>query len=100
MEQIANVASLPGIVGKSMGMPDLHSGYGFSIGGVAAFDMNDPQSIVSPGGVGFDISKCVVLFGFVRCCDVDKRLWSEIDKNESELQRRCRCEGRSDTASV
>jgi tRNA-splicing ligase RtcB len=37
-------------------MPDVHSGYGFSIGNVAAFDMNDPSSIVSPGGVGFDIN--------------------------------------------
>lgn len=39
VEQIANVAALPGIVGRSLGMPDLHSGYGFSIGNVAAFDM-------------------------------------------------------------
>jgi RNA-splicing ligase RtcB len=50
VKQIANVASLPGIVGQSIGMPDMHSGYGFSIGNVAAFDMNDPAAIVSPGG--------------------------------------------------
>ncbi|KAM9989314.1 hypothetical protein ACTFIY_005356 [Dictyostelium cf. discoideum] len=56
VKQIANVASLPGIVGHSLGMPDIHSGYGFSIGNVAAFDTEDPQSIVSPGGVGFDIN--------------------------------------------
>lgn len=56
VQQIANVATLPGIVGKSLGMPDLHSGYGFSIGGVAAFDMEDPEAVVSPGGVGFDIN--------------------------------------------
>ena len=37
-------------------MPDIHSGYGFSIGNVAAFDMADPEAIVSPGGVGFDIN--------------------------------------------
>lgn len=37
-------------------MPDVHSGYGFSIGNVAAFDMNDKDAIVSPGGVGFDIN--------------------------------------------
>ncbi|KAL6051041.1 RNA-splicing ligase RtcB [Balamuthia mandrillaris] len=56
LKQIANVASLPGIVGGSLGMPDVHSGYGFAIGNVAAFDMSDPQAIVSPGGVGFDIN--------------------------------------------
>jgi len=54
--QIANVASLPGIVGASVGLPDVHSGYGFAIGNVAAFDMDDPEAIVSPGGVGFDIN--------------------------------------------
>lgn len=46
------MAALPGIVGASMGMPDIHSGYGFAIGNVAAFDMDDPEAIVSPGGVG------------------------------------------------
>nr|XP_045626362.1 RNA-splicing ligase RtcB homolog [Procambarus clarkii] len=56
MKQIANVAALPGIVGKSVGLPDVHSGYGFAIGNMAAFDMDDPKSVVSPGGVGFDIN--------------------------------------------
>mmetsp|Transcript_26303 Transcript_26303/g.43089 ORF Transcript_26303/g.43089 Transcript_26303/m.43089 type:complete len:547 (+) Transcript_26303:198-1838(+) len=56
VRQIANVASLPGIVGCSVGLPDMHSGYGFAIGNVAAFDMDDPTAIVSPGGVGFDIN--------------------------------------------
>jgi tRNA-splicing ligase RtcB len=56
VKQIANVASLPGIVGRSVALPDVHSGYGFAIGNVAAFDVNDPQAIVSPGGVGFDIN--------------------------------------------
>lgn len=83
VKQIANVAALPGIVGKSVGLPDIHSGYGFAIGmnivmklkwfsslrlqkkiiillnflgNMAAFDINDPKSIVSPGGVGFDIN--------------------------------------------
>lgn len=56
VKQIANVAALPGIVKASIGLPDVHSGYGFSIGNVAAFDMNDPKAIVSPGGVGFDIN--------------------------------------------
>lgn len=39
-----------------MGLPDIHSGYGFAIGNMAAFDMNDPLAVVSPGGVGFDIN--------------------------------------------
>lgn len=83
VQQLANVAGLPGIVKasllfykatcnlqklcrfaecpahllqKSIALPDVHSGYGFAIGNVAAFDMADPESIVSPGGVGFDIN--------------------------------------------
>eukprot|EP00039_Didymoeca_costata_P001316 m.51527 g.51527 ORF g.51527 m.51527 type:complete len:522 (+) comp10738_c0_seq1:221-1786(+) len=56
VKQIANVAALPGIVGRSVGLPDVHSGYGFAIGNMAAFDMEDPEAVVSPGGVGFDIN--------------------------------------------
>lgn len=52
--QVANVATLPGIVGHSLAMPDIHWGYGFPIGGVAAFDLD--QGIISPGGVGYDIN--------------------------------------------
>lgn len=52
--QVANVASLPGIVGDSLAMPDVHMGYGFVIGGVAAFDLKD--GVISPGGVGYDIN--------------------------------------------
>lgn len=54
--QIAYVATLDGITKASFGMPDMHSGYGFSIGGVAAFDTADPNCIISPGGVGYDIN--------------------------------------------
>ncbi|MDX1691819.1 MAG: RtcB family protein [Acidimicrobiia bacterium] len=54
LDQVANVAHLPGIVGASMAMPDIHWGYGFPIGGVAATDV-DEGGVVSPGGVGFDI---------------------------------------------
>ena len=54
-EQAANVATLPGIVGASYAMPDAHWGYGFPIGGVAAFDP-EAGGVVSAGGVGFDIS--------------------------------------------
>lgn len=56
LKQVANVAALPGIVKGSFAMPDVHSGYGFCIGNVAAFDMDDPEAVVSPGGVGFDIN--------------------------------------------
>ena len=56
VKQIANVAALPGIVKNSVALPDCHSGYGFAIGNVAAFDMGNPDSIVSPGGVGVDIN--------------------------------------------
>lgn len=54
-EQTSNVAKLPGIVGASYAMPDAHWGYGFPIGGVAAFDPDD-GGVISAGGVGFDIS--------------------------------------------
>jgi len=54
LSQVVNVATLPGIVGTSMAMPDIHWGYGFPIGGVAAFDVS--TGIVSPGGVGYDIN--------------------------------------------
>jgi tRNA-splicing ligase RtcB len=53
-EQVANVATMPGIVGSSMAMPDIHWGYGFPIGGVAAMDTEN--GVLSPGGVGFDIN--------------------------------------------
>lgn len=56
VKQIANVACLPGIIGRSIAMPDVHSGYGFAIGNVAAFDMSNENAVVSPGGVGFDIN--------------------------------------------
>jgi tRNA-splicing ligase RtcB len=54
--QIAYVSTLPSITCFSFGMPDMHSGYGFSIGGVAAFDTADPNCVISPGGVGYDIN--------------------------------------------
>jgi tRNA-splicing ligase RtcB len=54
LEQVRNVATLPGIVGPSLAMPDIHWGYGFPIGGVAAFDAD--KGVVSPGGVGYDIN--------------------------------------------
>ena len=55
-EQLGNVAALPGVVKHSVALPDVHSGYGFAIGNVAAMDTADPEAVVSPGGVGFDIN--------------------------------------------
>jgi len=61
LQQTVNVTMLPGIVGKALAMPDIHQGYGFPIGGVAAMDLED--GVVSPGGVGFDINCGVRLLG-------------------------------------
>lgn len=54
VQQVVNVAQLPGIINHSLAMPDAHQGYGFPIGGVAAFDVD--EGIISPGGVGYDIN--------------------------------------------
>ncbi|MFP4498546.1 MAG: RtcB family protein [Vulcanimicrobiota bacterium] len=54
VEQVANVACLPGITGPSLAMPDIHWGYGFPVGGVAAFDTK--TGVISPGGIGYDIN--------------------------------------------
>ncbi len=54
LEQLMNVATLPGIVGWALAMPDVHEGYGFPVGGVAAFDFE--KGIISPGGIGYDIN--------------------------------------------
>jgi tRNA-splicing ligase RtcB (3'-phosphate/5'-hydroxy nucleic acid ligase) len=54
LEQIQNVATLPGIVDAALAMPDVHQGYGFPVGGVAAMEL--PDGVVSPGGVGYDIN--------------------------------------------
>jgi len=59
LQQVKNVAMLPGIIGNSIACPDAHNGYGFPIGGVAAFDMDN--GVISPGGVGYDIDCSVRL---------------------------------------
>jgi tRNA-splicing ligase RtcB len=61
LKQVANVATLPGILKASLAMPDMHWGYGFPIGGVAAFDWE--SGVISPGGVGYDINCGVRLAG-------------------------------------
>jgi len=54
LEQLVNVSTLPGIKGYAVAMPDIHEGYGFPVGGVAAFDSE--EGIISPGGIGYDIN--------------------------------------------
>ena len=76
--QVANVACLPGIVGNSLAMPDIHWGYGFPIGGVAAFDMD--SGVVSPGGVGYDINCGVRLIKTALTkSDIQSRLHELVD---------------------
>jgi len=72
-KQVANVAQLPGIVNYSLAMPDVHWGYGFPIGGVAAFDL--AEGIVSPGGVGYDINcGCRLIATNLSFADVKDRI--------------------------
>ncbi len=79
LEQAVNVATLPGIVGPSLAMPDIHQGYGFPIGGVAAMDWD--EGVVSPGGVGFDINCGVRLVRTnLGVADVRARLKELIDQ--------------------
>ena len=70
LKQVANVATLPGILKASMAMPDIHWGYGFPIGGVAAFDWE--SGVVSPGGVGYDIN-CGVRLATTSLTEADTR---------------------------
>ena len=83
LQQLANVATLPGIVRHALAMPDIHFGYGFPVGGVAAFDV--AEGIVSPGGIGYDINCGVRLLRTGRkAADVAPRLSELMD----ELYRR------------
>ena len=78
LKQVANVATLPGIVKASMAMPDIHWGYGFPIGGVAAFDWE--QGVVSPGGVGYDINCGVRLAATdLAHADIEARIGELVD---------------------
>jgi tRNA-splicing ligase RtcB len=83
LEQVKNVAKLPGIIEKSIALSDAHQGYGFPIGGVAAFDMK--KGIISPGGVGYDIncltgdSKILTEFGSLIKIE-------DFGKNQSEVE--------------
>ncbi len=78
LKQVENVACLPGIVGASYAMPDIHWGYGFPIGGVAAFSVE--EGIVSPGGVGYDINCGVrLLRSDIEAKDVGERIREIVD---------------------
>ncbi|GHO82815.1 RtcB family protein [Dictyobacter formicarum] len=82
LQQVANVATLPGIVGHSLGMPDIHWGYGFPVGGVAATDAE--SGVVSPGGIGFDINCGVRLLATDLLRDQIK---GSVDRLADELYR-------------
>jgi tRNA-splicing ligase RtcB (3'-phosphate/5'-hydroxy nucleic acid ligase) len=85
LAQVANVATLPGIVGASLAMPDIHWGYGFCIGGVAATDPAD-GGVVSPGGVGYDINCGVrLLRSDLREADLRGRLEGLIDALQAHV---------------
>lgn len=81
LEQVVNVAMLPGIVGASLAMPDIHWGYGFPVGGVAAMDAED--GVISPGGIGYDInclpgqSQVLHAHGYHRPIEEFAGAWSE-----------------------
>jgi tRNA-splicing ligase RtcB len=78
LQQVANVATLPGILGASFAMPDFHYGYGFSIGGVAGIDAE--EGVISPGGVGYDINCGVrLLRSDLMLKDVQSKVESLID---------------------
>ncbi len=73
LQQLANVATLPGVTGAVYGMPDMHEGYGFPVGGVAATAL--PDGVISPGGIGFDIHCGVrLLASTLRAADVAPRV--------------------------
>ena len=85
LAQVANVATLPGIVGASLAMPDIHWGYGFCIGGVAATDPAE-GGVVSPGGVGYDINCGVrLLRSDLRLEDVDGRVEGLVDALQAHV---------------
>jgi tRNA-splicing ligase RtcB len=84
LEQLVNMATLPGMVNYALAMPDIHQGYGFPIGGVAATEL--PDGVISPGGVGYDINCGVRLLG----THLDEEdVAPYLDELATELQRNC-----------
>lgn len=87
LQQVVNVAMLPGIVDASFAMPDVHWGYGFPIGGVAATDV-DAGGVVSPGGVGFDISCGVrLLASSIGVTELEPRRAELMDELDARIPR-------------
>src|SRR5512135_3062894 len=87
LQQVANVATLPGIVRASYAMPDVHWGYGFPIGGVAATDI-DAGGVVSPGGVGFDISCGVrLLISTLNREELQSKMRAVMDRLDAAIPR-------------
>ena len=84
LDQLVNSATLPGIVGYALAMPDIHQGYGFPIGGVVA--TQTPDGVISPGGVGYDINCGVRLLGTHLSRD---EIAPYLDELATQLQRNC-----------
>jgi len=82
LDQLANVATLPGIIKHSLAMPDMHEGYGFPIGGVAAMDIK--EGVISPGGVGYDINCGMKL---LKSSYAAKDIQPYLDKLATEIQK-------------
>lgn len=92
-EQVANVACLPGIVNASLAMPDIHWGYGFPIGGVAAFEVEG--GVISPGGVGYDINCGVrLLTTYLHRKDLEGRLENLVSRISSNVPSGVGSEGK------
>ncbi len=94
LKQVMNVAMLPGILKASMAMPDMHWGYGFPIGGVAAFDWE--TGVISPGGVGYDIN-CGVRLAATSL--IEKEVRPKLENLVDALYRRIPC-GIGSTGSI
>src|SRR5581483_1412520 len=86
-EQVANVAFLPGIQHASLAMPDIHWGYGFCIGGVAATDP-DEGGVISPGGVGYDIN-CLSFNSLIHHADGYTRRIGEMAREWEKAELSC-----------
>lgn len=95
LEQVADVSFLPGIVGSSLAMPDIHWGYGFPVGGVAAVDMRN--GVISPGGIGFDCNCGIrLLRSDLSEADVRKRLTPLMDALEAGVPTGVGSQGKID----
>lgn len=83
LDQLVNIAALPGIVNYSLAMPDIHEGYGFPIGGIGAMDIK--EGVISPGGVGYDINCGLRL---LKSNFTEKEIEPYLDNLATEIQKR------------